>query len=284
MESILVKNQVKKFTTKIPMGGKQMDLVVEVRWDDCCRNGHNSLGVTGTVYDRSAKRRRDQDIMGGCIHDVILAADGISQEVKDLIPFHLCSSDAPLHYKANVLYHLSEKDCWGKLKGEPKGWDTYAVIGNSPIKHKLQGRMLKLVKRLLEIGEQECYIVKVEYEKRPGDTYNFSPKYTILIGSEEAPRWHECPFDLVAEAEQWRDACLDGLVKLEQVVTSWGEGKERDLEAARSCAVGCWPEGYELALTDEQLLSDELPAILDARLPILLEEMRRRIEAVGLVW
>lgn len=282
MESIIVKNQVKKFTTKIPMDGKQMDLVVEVRWDDCCGNKHNSLGVTGTVYDRSLKR--NQDILGGCIHEVILAAEGIPQEVKDLIPFHLCSSDAPLHYKANVLYHLSERDCWGKLKGEPSGWDTYAVVGTSPIKHKLQGQMLKLVKRLLEIGEQECYIVKVEHEKRPGDTYTFSPKYTILIGSEETPRWHECPFDLVADAEQWRDACLDGLVRLEQVVTSWGEGKERDLEAARNCAVGRWPEGYDLALTDEQLLSESISEILDARLPILLAEMRRRIEAVGLVW
>lgn len=281
MKSILVKHQVKKYRTKIPMYGKMMDLVVEARWDDCCGNKHNSLGVTGTVYDRS--RNHDQDIVGGCIHEIILAADGIPQEVKDLIPFHLCSSDSPMHYKANVMYHARDTDCRGKRKGEPCGWDTYAV-GTSPIKHKLQGRMLTLVKRLLEIGDQECYIVSVDHENRPGETYKFKPKYTILIGPEEVPRWHECPFDLVAEAEQWRDACLDGLVKLEQVVTEWSEGKERDLEAARSVAVGQWPEGHELTLTDEQLMSDELPEILDARLPILLAEMRRRVEAAGFVW
>lgn len=282
MESVLVKYQVKEYNTKIEMGGKMMDLVVKACWDDCCGNKRNSLSVTGAVYDRSLKR--DQVIISGCIHEIILTADGIPQEVKDLIPFHLCSSDSPMHYRANVMYHAGDKDCWGKRRGEATKRDAYAVIGNSPIKHKLQGKMLALVKRLLEIGEQECYIVSVEHKWGPGETYKFKPKYTILIGPEEAPRWHECPFDLVAEAEQWRDACLDGLVRLEQVETEWSEGKERDLEAARSVAVGQWPEGHELTLTDEQLMSDELPAILDARLPILLAEMRRRVEAVGLVW
>lgn len=282
MESVLVKYQVKEYNTKIEMGGKMMDLVVKARWDDCCGNKHNSLGVTGTVYDRSLKR--DQVIVSGCIHEIILTADGIPQEVKDLIPFHLCSSDSPMHYRANVMYHASDKDCWGKRRGEATKRDTYAVIGNSTIKHKLQGKMLALAKRLLEIGEQECDIVSAEHKGGPGETYKFKPKYTILIGPEEVPRWHECPFDLVSEAEQWRDACLDRLVRLEQVETEWSEGKERDLEAARSVAVGQWPEGHELTLTDEQLMSDELPAILDARLPILLAEMRRRVEAVGLVW
>ena len=282
MKSILVKHQVKKYSTKIRMEGKTMDLVVEARWDDCCGNKHNSLAVTGTVYDRSLEE--NQDITGGCIHEIILSADGIPQEVKDLIPFHGCSSDSPMHYKANVMYHVGDKDCWGRRKGEVTKRDTYAAIGNSPIKHKLQGKMLALVKRLLEIGEQKCYIASVEYESHPGETYKFKPKYTILIGSEAAPLWHECPFDLVAEAEQWRDACLDGLVRLEQVETGWSDGKERDLEAARSVAVGQWPEGHELTLTDKQLMSEELPAILDGRIPILLAEMRRRIEAVGMIW
>lgn len=55
-----------------------------------------------------------------------------------------------------------------------------------------------------------------------------------------------------------------------------GEGKERQLDAARRAAV--W-----LDATDEQLSAPraELAAMLEARLPSLLDEMKRDIEAIG---
>lgn len=57
---------------------------------------------------------------------------------------------------------------------------------------------------------------------------------------------------------------------------SVGEGKERDFEAARRAAI--WPEA-----TDEQLSlpRTELEALLVARLPSLLAEFRRDVEAIG---
>ena len=58
-----------------------------------------------------------------------------------------------------------------------------------------------------------------------------------------------------------------------------GEGKARDLDAARSCAA--WPEA-----TDEQLTlpRDELAALLAARLPALLEAFKADVLAAGFEW
>lgn len=56
-----------------------------------------------------------------------------------------------------------------------------------------------------------------------------------------------------------------------------GEGKERDLDAARSAAV--WPEA-----TDEELTADGLRERLEARLPMLLDEFRSAVESLGFTW
>ena len=56
-----------------------------------------------------------------------------------------------------------------------------------------------------------------------------------------------------------------------------GRGKERELGYARNAAV--WPDA-----TDEQLMSDELPELLKARLPGLLKEFRAVIESLGVTW
>lgn len=63
---------------------------------------------------------------------------------------------------------------------------------------------------------------------------------------------------------------------------SWdrvGEGKERNLDAARRIAV--WPDA-----TDKQLESEpaELKAMLEARLPALIAEFRADMESAGLLW
>jgi hypothetical protein len=56
-----------------------------------------------------------------------------------------------------------------------------------------------------------------------------------------------------------------------------GEGKERELDAARRFAV--WPDA-----TDEELMSDNLKDKLEARLPALLTEFKKDIEDVGFTW
>lgn len=58
-----------------------------------------------------------------------------------------------------------------------------------------------------------------------------------------------------------------------------GEGKARDFDAARSCAV--WPEA-----TDEQLSlpREELEKLLLARLPALMQDFKAAMESLGFVY
>jgi hypothetical protein len=68
-----------------------------VRWDDTCRNGHNTFGVTGEV------RRGPNFDMGGCIHAEVASH---FPELAGVIKYHLMSAEGPLHYKANTLFWL----------------------------------------------------------------------------------------------------------------------------------------------------------------------------------
>ena len=95
-------------------------------------------------------------------------------------------------------------------------------------------------------------------------------------GVEGVPAWElERPgFQIVYADEKPAD-----------VVMSWkpygrtGEGKGRELDAARRCAV--WPEA-----TDEELCLPrvELRALLVARLPKLMEEFKAAVESLGFVY
>lgn len=58
-----------------------------------------------------------------------------------------------------------------------------------------------------------------------------------------------------------------------------GEGKARDLDAARRVAI--WPDATDAELSAEP---DELRAALAARLPALLADFRAMIDASGFAW
>lgn len=107
-ESKLAKSQ-KKTITKIKGNEK---LIIELRHDDECGNGHNTFAITADLYEKT-KHGAWVWRSGGCLHDEI------TQWVQDLAPFikwHLCSTDGPLHYIANSIYHANDKDCWGRRK------------------------------------------------------------------------------------------------------------------------------------------------------------------------
>lgn len=77
-------------------------LKTTVRYDDRCHNGHNTLSITADLKDRAGE---------------IIACGQLQDEIRQhlpqlipLLPFHLCSSDGPLHYIANTIYHAKNKD------------------------------------------------------------------------------------------------------------------------------------------------------------------------------
>lgn len=177
---------------------------VDIRFDDNCRNGHNTFAITAEV-----RRPGGRDIeAGGCMHEEIAQ---VFPELAPLIRWHLVSTDGPMHYIANTVYHA-------KQHGPTHAW-VYYTGGSDP----------------LNIGDRKerllSYAKADEARKAEGQ-----PGYRV----------------------QWDEKTA----------------KVRNLDHARSCAV--WPEG-----TAEQL-SDE--ATLRERLPGLLEDFRKDMEAAGFLW
>jgi len=103
--SNLVKRQfIKKVKNGVtlPDYNSPVDIIVWLRFDDECGNGHNTFSITADIYE--AGRRGDKNIIAcGCVHNEIAYA------FPALAPFtkwHLCSTDGPLYYLQNTLFHV----------------------------------------------------------------------------------------------------------------------------------------------------------------------------------
>lgn len=250
----------------------------EMRFDDECGNGHNTFAVTGDIFRLVPARKGTfgrVDIACGCVHDEITAA---FPELAHLIPWHLWSTDGGMHYIANAAFHASNRDCWGTLKGEPRpnSFETHVRFRDVPILHKLRPAFAKFLQEFRKgvHGDFDFEVLTVGHEDRPGESYKFGPKYTF---GGFGTKWHECPFDDEETALRFLAALQRCEPVFVQTPTQWGEGKERDFAAARSCAN--WP-----GATDEELSAPDLKEKLAARLPALLAAFRADVQAAGFRW
>ena len=101
MNTTLTKRQTKTLTGT----HNGHDVIATVRHDDQCGNGHNTFAITADVYE-SGKPHTDRHMVGcGCVHDEITEA---IPELAPLIKWHLTSTDGPMHYIANTVYHASD--------------------------------------------------------------------------------------------------------------------------------------------------------------------------------
>ncbi|MBN30026.1 MAG: hypothetical protein CMB34_05120 [Euryarchaeota archaeon] len=231
-------------------------MVVELRFDDNCKNGHHTFSITCDIYEGT------KDVGGGANHDLI---GEVFPELLPLIKWHLCSTDGPIHYPTNALYLAGTKDCYGRKKGEPARWDHVALVGTSPIPHKLPSKFWKWLRLK---ASRTGPIVTIAHPRTP---QSFRPKYTF---SEFTDKWHECPFDNVEEAHAWHKAIEHGQVTFETKPTAYSNGKEPELDLARSSAI--WLEA-----TDDDLKEDGLKQRLLARLPALVSEFNSTMAAIG---
>lgn len=273
-ESKLTKSQKKTYgPAKYSKDGHSYQIKAEVRWDDECGNGHNSFSITSDVWLCDVKGNRVQWASGGCQHDLVAVH---FPELAPFIKWHLSSSDGPMHYIANTVYLAGDRDHWGKRKGEPRSWEWFLQFGKNPIKHKLRGSFAKFLMDNQKgvAGPFDFEVLRFDHESKPGDSYKFGPKFTF---GGYGSKWHECPFDSEQEALDFLYALQHCEPEFVQVPTAWGEGKARELDAARRAAV--WPEA-----TDAELTAPDLAERLKARLPGLLAEMRKDIESLGFVW
>jgi hypothetical protein len=256
-------------------------MTVKIRFDDQCKNGHNSFSMTAEIVTNESKRQGDI-AAGGCLHEEI---EKIFPELAHLIKWHSSSTDGPMHYPGNVLYLAGDTDHRGKKAGETYAWDDVIYFSDSPVGHKISAKFADFLKsRMLQKNSYfycdaptgEFEMLTIHHKNKPGD-YAYSPRYTFAGFGEE---WAICPFKDESTALEWVRAINSGLpVRFAKTPTLLSDGKKRELDAARNCAV--WPEA-----TDEELCKpeEELRAILEARLPGLLVAMRADIEAAGFVW
>lgn len=115
--SILTSEQVKTFNKIVRYDGERCLLTVTLRYDDQCRNGHNTFSITGELW-RATKdgRRKGRDCLAcGCLHDDIAKH---FHELAHVIPWHGVTTDGPLLYIENTLYHMQRN-------GPNRAWIYY---------------------------------------------------------------------------------------------------------------------------------------------------------------
>ena len=116
--SILIKNQKKTLEREMIIDNKPAKMIVTIRYDDKCENGHNSFTITADLYDRDYGTECTELSTGemrglgscGCLHDHIAK---YFPELQKYIKWHLCDSDEPMYYIENSLY-------WLGLRNAPK--------------------------------------------------------------------------------------------------------------------------------------------------------------------
>lgn len=197
-------NQVKTF--KKSKNG--LTLVATMRYDDNCKNGHNTFSIVCTLIDNS----KQKEVSWGQLTEEFLE---FFPEFSHLQKWHLCSSEGPMHYVENTLYHVLEH-------GPKYAW-VYWTGTLRPFP--------------LEPAKEHCVGYR-KVEAIPQEIFSH-PEYRLKYDEKSV--------------------------------------KIQNLDYARSSA--CWPEA-----TEEDLTNPNLREVLKQRLPALLENFRKDIEAVGFKW
>ena len=250
--SILVKDQKKKFNVTVqdskvyPYLNNKL-LKIEVRYDDYCENGHNSFAITGSSYGIS-----------GCIHDLIAEQ---KPELKKYMKWHLTSSDGPIHYVANSMYHAKEV----KKNSVVRSYDERLHFNEMPFTFDLSKRL----KAFLDTSDlTDIKVTPIKYSGR--DDYDFKDNYTFNGITND---WYKSLFSTEREAIEMSQALMNYDYTIVQTISRYEDEKKPDLSAARNAAV--WPEAE---------LSDFTEDKLNARLSDLLKEFKSDIEELGMVY
>jgi hypothetical protein len=239
MTSTLTKNQQKTFRKDyIGDDGRPETMIVTIRHDDRCGNGHNTFSITSGTYtqDRHPGEPKITHEGGrvlwlsscGCQHEETAKR---FPELAKYIKWHLCSTNGPMYYIANTVYHASDADHNGLHKGE---------------------------RRHIRNGKSGLPVWRLVVRDAAGNE---------IEHPDGSSRWRE----------SWAKPADPGYSIGWEPLWRQGEGKERDLDAARATAV--WPDA-----TDEELTALDLRERLEARLPALMDAFRHDVEELGFVY
>lgn len=157
MKSILTKDQKKFLTKEYTQDGSQYKMTVRIQYDDECGNGHNTFSITADIKYKDSKGRW-QDYMNGCCHESIIKH---MPELKEAIKWHLVSSNGPMHYISNTVYHASKKYDSKFSKGKEPDLEAAracavwpdATLEQLRDKEALEARLPKLLAEFKEMVE-----------------------------------------------------------------------------------------------------------------------------------
>lgn len=123
-------------------------ITVTLRYDDTCRNGHNTLSITGS-YDTSTGSG------AGRVHDEIGMA---FPDLKPLLKWHGCHTDGPLHYVANTVYYVKEGNL--DLARETAIWPdaTDEDLCREGLEDRLKARLPALMQDFRKVVESLGFI------------------------------------------------------------------------------------------------------------------------------
>lgn len=169
-------NQQFKATRYYEESGRRYRITAEVRFDDNCKNGHETFAITADI--REAEGGYWREYAGGCCHEEIAKQ---FPELAPLIKWHLVSVDGPMHYLANTLYHADEH-------GPDSAWIYYT--GADPLGFSKGERLLCYARR----GKAE------KVEGKPGYRVNWDQKTAKTASLDHA-----------RSSAVWPDATLEQL-------------------------------------------------------------------------
>ena len=258
MKTILTKHQTK--TERITIKDSKLypeyngrTLAIELRYDDECGNGHNSFSITGSAGGRHG--------IGGCIHEFIIEQ---APEYRKFIKWHLTSSDGPMHYVANSMYHAKEV----KKNTVVSRYDERLTFEDCPFTFDLSKKLNSFLESYT--GETIEVIAVAHRENGIEGKYQFNDNYTFKGCTED---WYSTLFNDKREAEEMAEALMDHQHEIVRTIGSYENEKIPDLRAARDSAV--WPEAQLADFTEEKLA---------ARLKGLLTEFRESMQELSFTY
>jgi len=85
--------------------GEKADIIVKIRLNDECKNGHQNFAITADIYKEGHRTDRAH-ICGGCCHEEIVK---YFPKFKIFVALHLADfNGAPMYAVENGFYHLKE--------------------------------------------------------------------------------------------------------------------------------------------------------------------------------
>jgi hypothetical protein len=153
--SVLTKDQ--SFKSPVKQIADNLRMYVTIRYDDKCNNNHNTFSITATIT------RNARFYAGGCLHEDIAT---YFPEYIPLLKWHGTTSDGPLHYIANTLYHLGYCEIepipnfeYAKTSAVyPNMPESFLTMGKELVTNELESRLPNLMQEFKQTMESLNFV------------------------------------------------------------------------------------------------------------------------------